>query len=79
MKRPDTLLCREDSASSACIRLDDKATSSGRSSVFEKNPNFLYRHGSRKTACNRLDSRATSSIRCLNKETREARYRKAVA
>jgi len=37
MKRPDSLLCREDSACWACICLDDKATSSRRSSVFEKN------------------------------------------
>jgi hypothetical protein len=45
VKRPNALLCREDSDSSACIRPNVRATPSGRSSVFEKNPNFLYRHG----------------------------------
>jgi hypothetical protein len=65
--------------SSACIHLDDRATSSGHSLVFEKNPDLLCRHGSGKTACNRPYARATPSGRGLNKETREARYRKAIA
>jgi hypothetical protein len=42
--RSDVLLCREDSASSACIRLDNRATPSRCSSVFKKNPDFLSRH-----------------------------------
>jgi hypothetical protein len=32
-----------------------------------------------KTTCNHPDARATSSGRCLNKETREAHYGKAIA
>jgi hypothetical protein len=79
VKRLDVLLCREDSNSSACIRPDLRATPSGRSSVFKKNPKFLYRHGSKKTACNCPDARATSSGSDLNEETHEARYGKAVA
>jgi hypothetical protein len=50
--------CVEDSDSSACIRPDVSATPSGHSSVFEKNPDFLWRHELGKTACNRLDARA---------------------
>jgi hypothetical protein len=38
VKRLDALLCQEDSDSSACIRLDVRATPSGRSLEFEKNP-----------------------------------------
>jgi hypothetical protein len=75
MKCPDTLLCREDSDSSACISLDIRATPSGRSSVFKKNPDFLCRHGSGKTTFNHPDARSTLSRRDLNKE---ARYGKAV-
>jgi hypothetical protein len=38
VKRPDAILCREYSDSPACIRPDVRITPSGRSSVFEKNP-----------------------------------------
>jgi hypothetical protein len=73
-----TLSYVEDSNSSACIRLNVKTTPSGRSSVFKKNPNFLYRHGSGKTACNHSDARETPSKRGLNKKMREAHYGKAI-
>jgi hypothetical protein len=56
-----------------------QGNTSGRSSMFEKNPDFLCRHGSEKTACNRPDTRTTPSGRGLNMETREARYGKTVA
>jgi hypothetical protein len=79
VKHSDTLLCLEDSDSAAYIRLDVRAIPSGCSSVFKKNPEFLCRHRSGKTACTRPDSRATSPGHGLNKETREARYGKAVA
>jgi hypothetical protein len=45
VKRPDALLCREDSENSAYIRPDSRVSLSGRSSLFEKSPNFLCRHG----------------------------------
>jgi hypothetical protein len=37
------------------FRSDNRATPSGRSSVFKKNPDFLCRHGSGKTTYNRPD------------------------
>jgi hypothetical protein len=42
-------------AQRASVRMS-RQQPSGRSSVFEKNPDFLCRHGSGKTTCNRPDS-----------------------
>jgi hypothetical protein len=66
VKLPDALLCREDSDSLACIRLHDRATPFGRSSVFEKNLESF-------TDTDWEDSLQPSG-RGLNKETREACY-----
>jgi len=65
VKRPNTLLCREDSDSLACIHLDVRAT------LFER------RLG--KIACNRPNARATLSGPGLNMEILDERYGKAVA
>jgi hypothetical protein len=60
----------EDSASSSCIRLDDRTTSSGFFSVFEKNPESF--------ADTNWEESLQPSGRVLNKEKHEAYYEKAV-
>jgi len=74
VKRPNALLCLEDSNSSVLHLSGRQDNTYRRASVFEKNPGFLCRHGSGKIASNRSNARATLSGHIHNMETRGARY-----
>jgi hypothetical protein len=75
----DALLCREDFEQLSVHPSGRQCNTSGHSSVFEKDPDFLCKHRSRKIACNHPDARPTPSRFGPNMKMREAHYAKAAA